>query len=91
MGSFRLASKTNNEISAYSPVVTFNSVVSMLDLQEKQTCQVTLVSPQKCNPEQGIISFLSPLGSALLNKTRGEVVSIPLFGSQMRFQILSIR
>lgn len=71
--------------------ITVNSEVTLLDLQENQSCALTIVPPQESNPEKGIISFLSPLGSALMNKTAGDVISIPVLGTTMRYRVLNVR
>lgn len=70
--------------------VTVNSRVTLLDMQENQRCTLAIVTPQESDPEAGAISFLSPLGTALMSKTAGEVVCIPVLGSTMRYRVLII-
>lgn len=67
-----------------------NSEVVVLDLQEYESYRLTISVPQDSAPEQGVISCLSPLGAALLDKKAGDVITIPVLGSQMRYQILSV-
>lgn len=71
--------------------IKVNSEVTVLDLQENQTCTLNIVPPQESNPEKGVISFLSPLGAALINKSSGDTISIPVLGSRMRYRILNVR
>lgn len=70
--------------------VSINSVVTLLDLEEHQRLTLTIVKPQDSNPGSGAISILSALGSALMNKTTGDTVRVPVFGSTMRYRILQI-
>lgn len=49
-----------------------------------------IVSPQESQPSTGKISFLSPLGAALLNKRIDDTVKIPVPGGAMKFKIIRI-
>lgn len=65
--------------------------VLLLDLTTTQQNWIKLVQPGEAEqPEQGLISLLSPLGSVLPGKECGDVVKVQLFGKQLYFQILEI-
>ncbi|WP_333798190.1 GreA/GreB family elongation factor [Rheinheimera sp.] len=65
--------------------------VLLLDLATAQQSWIKLVLPGEAEqPEQGLISLLSPLGAALPGKECGDVVKVQLFGKQLYFQILEI-
>lgn len=65
--------------------------VKVLDLQDNEICTLTITTPQASRPEIGLISCLSPLGSALLNKAVGDVVEIMVLGAKMRYQVLAVK
>lgn len=70
--------------------ITLNTKVTLLDFQENQTCELTVVAPPESQPEKGYISFLSLLGSSLMGKTEGDVVSVVFLGTAMRFKVIKV-
>lgn len=70
--------------------VALGHKVNLMDHQLQESVSFTLVSPEDSDPETGKLSFLSPLGSALIGLTLGEMVKIPIFGREMRFQVTAI-
>lgn len=70
--------------------VKLNTQVTLLDLQENQLNDLTLVTPSESQPEQGRISFLSLLGSKLMGKGIGDLISIGFLGSTLRFKVVKI-
>ena len=56
-------------------VVTMNSTVSVRDRESGRTTLVTLVFPDRANPENNHISVIAPLGAALLGYRVGDRVS----------------
>lgn len=70
--------------------VKLNTQVTLLDLQENQLNDLTLVTPSESQPEQGRISFLSLLGSKLMGKSIGDLISIGFLGSTLRFKVVKI-
>jgi regulator of nucleoside diphosphate kinase len=65
-------------------VVTMNSRVQFEDLDTDERTEVTLVYPQDGNVDQGKISVLAPVGSALLGLSVGQSISWPLPGVKTR-------
>jgi regulator of nucleoside diphosphate kinase len=65
-------------------VVTMNSVVRFVDEETGQEREVTLVYPQEANVEQGKISILAPVGSALLGLAVGQAIEWPLPGGKTK-------
>lgn len=78
--------KTENHMNK----VTLHSTVTLWDLQENQICDLTLVTPPESKPEKGRISFLSLLGSRLMGKASGDLVSVSFLGTAMRFRVIKI-
>lgn len=64
--------------------------VTLMDHQLQENVSFILVSPEDSEPEHGKLSFLSPLGSALIGLSLGEKVKIPIFGREMSFQVTAI-
>lgn len=56
-------------------IVTMYSQVRVRDLTKRRTVVCTLVFPAEAATEQGRISVLSPVGSALLGRHAGDLVS----------------
>jgi regulator of nucleoside diphosphate kinase len=59
-------------------VVTMNSRVVFQDEKTGESREVSLVYPMDSDPEQGRISVLSPVGSALLGLSVGQTIDWPL-------------
>lgn len=51
----------------------------------------TLVGPQEANPINGNISFESPIGQALLNHHKGEIIQIETPQGLIKLQIINIK
>lgn len=54
--------------------VTMNSRVSLLDVDKKQSMIFTLVFPSEANIDAGMLSVLSPIGTAILGYSVGDVI-----------------
>lgn len=52
--------------------------------------QYQLVGPQEANPSMGRLSYLSPVGAALLNKRVGETVTIESESGPIEYRILKV-
>lgn len=52
--------------------------------------QYQLVGPQEANPSMGRLSYLSPVGSALLNKRAGETVRIENEDGGIEYEIVTV-
>ncbi len=63
-------------------VVSIGTVVRVVDTESGQPEQFTILGAWDSEPEKGIISYLSPVAQALLNKQVGE---------QVEFEIHSVR
>lgn len=72
-------------------VVGLNSRVRLQDLDTQETEEYTLVSPDKADADQGRISFLAPIGAALLGYREGEEIEWPTPGGMRRLRLLHVR
>jgi regulator of nucleoside diphosphate kinase len=57
-------------------VITMNSRVRVRDVQTDERETYTLVYPQEADIDEGRLSVLAPLGTALLGASVGEVVEV---------------
>jgi regulator of nucleoside diphosphate kinase len=67
-----------------SDVVTMNSRVQFEDLESGERVEITLVFPKDADVEQGRVSVLAPMGSALLGLSVGQSIRWPLPGRATR-------
>lgn len=74
-----------------SDVVSMNSKVTFKDLDTQAETTVTLVYPQDANLEEGKISILAPIGSALIGLRVGQDINWPLpSGKNKRLKVTSV-
>ena len=70
--------------------VTLGSKVKVLDVDENDEMELTIVGSQEANPRLGKISDDSPLGKALHSHKAGETVFADTPSGQVKFEILSV-
>ena len=71
-------------------VVSLGSRVTVVDKETKETEEFVIVGPAEANPSVGKISYLSPAGSALLGKKKGDKVTYKAPGGVIEFKIKKI-
>ena len=60
-------------------------------IQTKNSIKIfTILGSSESDPSVGIISHVSPLGEALLNKRKGDVVTVKQNDKENSYQILEI-
>jgi len=62
----------SNKIAANT--ITMNSTVQLVDLDTDERMIVTLVYPENANMQEGKISVLAPVGTAILGCSEGETI-----------------
>ena len=68
-------------------------MLSSVQIKNHKTNQIinwTLVPENEIDIKNGKISFNSPIGAALLNKKKGEVVNVKVPSGEMKLEILDI-
>ncbi|NMO18044.1 nucleoside diphosphate kinase regulator [Pyxidicoccus fallax] len=65
-------------------VVTMNSTVIFEDEETRERRQVTLVYPRDARSDEGRISVLAPIGSALIGLSVGQSITWPLPGGRSK-------
>lgn len=68
-------------------VVTMHSKVRIRDLEEDETETYTLVYPEEADINEGKLSVLAPLGTALLGAKSGQVVAFDAPAGQRRLKV----
>ncbi len=76
--------------NAKTDVVGPGTVVQATDLQTNQTETFTILGAWDSDPDKGVISYLTPVAMALLNRKVGDEVEFELHGSKRRQRIEKI-
>ena len=72
-------------------VVTMNSRVVVQDVENGESSEYTLVFPEQADVEQGRLSVVSPIGTAILGYAKGDVITWQTPGGPRQIQIADIR
>jgi transcription elongation factor GreA len=64
--------------------------VTVIDLEDDEEEEYTLVAPDEVNPDKNHISIKSPIGQGLLGKKVGEEVSIKIPAGTLNYKITKI-
>lgn len=78
-----------NEIK--SDAVSPGSKVVILDVEFDEQLEYTIVGPTEADPNKSKLSYESPVGKALLNRTVGEIVHAETPGGIVDFKIVEIK
>lgn len=70
--------------------VALGSVVKLKDLETQDTLTYTIVSSAEADPFDDKISNESPVGSALIGKKSGDVVTVEAPEQQLKYEIVEI-
>ncbi|QEF97762.1 Regulator of nucleoside diphosphate kinase [Stieleria maiorica] len=68
-------------------VITMNSTVKVRDLDPSEAETLTLVYPEETCVSEGKLSILSLLGSELLGMRVGEIVTLEVWGRELRKRV----
>ncbi len=72
--------------------VFIGATVSLHDLDEMETFKYTIVGADDVNIQRGLISYLSPIGSALLGRSIGDLVEVEIRKDvRLRYQVEEIQ
>ncbi|MCL2100443.1 MAG: transcription elongation factor GreA [Fibromonadales bacterium] len=71
--------------------ILFGATVKVKDLASGKEIEYTLVSPEGSDPVNGKISSVSPIGKALIGKTRGDKVEVQTPKKVLKLEILDYR
>lgn len=68
-------------------IAHLGSKVTLFDMRWEEELTITLVGSFEADPENSLISIVSPLGSALVGKAEGDVVSVEAPSGQIQYRI----
>jgi transcription elongation GreA/GreB family factor len=71
-------------------VVSIGTVVHATDAATSQRESFTILGAWDSDPEKGIVSYLSPVAQALLNRKVGDEVEFDIHGARHRHRIEGI-
>jgi regulator of nucleoside diphosphate kinase len=71
-------------------VITMNSRAEILDMDSGESMELTVVFPRDTDVEQGKISVLAPLGTAMLGQRVGDEFEWPVPYGTRRLKVLSL-
>jgi transcription elongation factor GreA len=70
--------------------VSFGTRVTLLNGTSGKTEEYTILGPWESDPENHIISYLSPFGGAILNKTVGDTVDFSINDEKVSYRVETI-
>ena len=70
--------------------VIFGATVEMENVDNGETNTYTILGPDEADPTKGSISFLSPVGQALLSREVGDEVSVEIPRGRVTYEITGI-
>jgi len=76
--------------SSRKDIVSLGSTVLIKDLEFDEELKYTIVGSVEADPDANKISNESPVGSAILGKTKGDVVEVSVPAGKVRYEILEI-
>ncbi len=82
--------RENHEYNAKTDVVGPGTIVTATDLATNQQDPFTILGAWDSNPDQGIISYLTPVAMAMVNRKVGDEVEFELHGGKHRHRIEKI-
>lgn len=72
-------------------VVRLNSTVVIREETQNKTMELTVVTPEKANIKQRLISIMSPIGTALIGFRKGQQVKWKVPAGKKTFTIMDVQ
>ena len=82
--------KIIDEEDISTDVVSVGSTVKLLDIEFNDVIEYTIVGSAEANPAKNKISNESPVGRALIGKTKGSEVEVSVPDGVIKFRVLEI-
>lgn len=70
--------------------VIFGATVEVEDVDSGESRTFTILGPDEADPARGSISFLSPVGQALLGKEVGDEVGVDIPRGRVTYEVVDI-
>lgn len=71
-------------------IIAMYTTATIVDLNRREARRYTLVYPHYAGPGQGLLSVLSPLGTALLGCAEGNIFELKTEGGTVKFAVREI-
>jgi regulator of nucleoside diphosphate kinase len=71
-------------------IITMNSTVRLLDLDTKENLTYTLVFPEQANINEGKISVLAPIGTAMIGYRVGDTFMWRVPDGERKFRVEAV-
>ncbi|NMB43486.1 MAG: transcription elongation factor GreA [Clostridiales bacterium] len=82
--------KVIDEDDVSTEKVTVGSIVKLLNLETDEELVYTIVGSTEANPLKAKISNESPVGKAVMGKTKDEIVEVSVPAGVLKFKVLEI-
>ena len=73
-----------------SAIVSFATVVTLSDIDEGKDLSYTILGPWESDPEKNVISYMTPLGNAIMDKKVGDTVVFSVNERTFNYKIKKI-
>ncbi|MDR1856899.1 MAG: transcription elongation factor GreA [Desulfovibrio sp.] len=70
--------------------VIFGATVTVVDVDSGEEKVYTILGPDEAEPAKGSISYLSPVGQALLGKEEGDEVTVNIPRGKVTYEVVSV-
>lgn len=72
-------------------IVRLNSTVTIKEEKENKIIELTVVTPERANIKQRLISIMSPIGTALIGFRKGQQVKWKVPAGKKTFTIMDVQ
>ena len=69
--------------------IVFGATINLLDVNTEKRVVYQIVGKEESDVSRGLISYISPLGKALIGKKVGDVVNIKVPRGEMEYEVVS--
>jgi len=73
-----------------SPKISIGNSIVLRDLASGEEVHYTIVSPREVDPTRGKISSVSPIGKAIVGRSRGEIIEVTVPAGKLCYKIEQI-
>ena len=87
--SLLATSKVVDTSSIISNKIVFGATVRLYDCSKAKTVEYQIVGEYESTFAQGLISYTSPLGRALIGKTSGDIVTVKVPKGDIEYEVRS--
>ena len=79
-----------DEAEMKADVINLGSTVKVLDMEFDEELEYSLVGTNEANPMLGRISDRSPIGSAMIGATVGDIVTVNTPNGELKLKVLAV-